>query len=215
MDPLGRSQAALIDSGPPEHRVPEDRQMGLVRAVAKAVLTRVARVVEKNHLFEKPGERQHQPKLPHDEDSEEPGPGTRAVDLEALKAALAPRSRPLLVHHWATWCDPCEEELPLVEQLAQELDGRLELVGVSWDRFQDFGRLQDTVDAVRGFSDAKGLSWPSLVVDADPEALFEALELDFRKVPQTRVIGPDGGLLLRVDGVLSAQDLDNIRGLVA
>lgn len=184
--------------------------MGLVRSLAKSVLNRVARAVGKNDLFEKPGERQHQPKLPIEEEGEEPEPARiRAADLKALQAAISEGGRPLLVHHWATWCDPCEEELPMVEELAR---AGVSVLGISWDRFQDFRGIDQVVASVAEYTQAKGLSWPTLVADAQPEALFEGLGLEFQKVPQSRLLGPEG-VLLQVDGVLGPEQLDAIRRL--
>lgn len=40
------------------------------------------------------------------------------VDLAALKGTL------VLVNFWATWCEPCRDEMPSLNQLQQRLHGR-------------------------------------------------------------------------------------------
>jgi len=57
------------------------------------------------------------------------------IDLEGYKKLLADhRGKPLLVTFWATWCEPCREEYPLVNQLAKEYAAKgLVVVGVDMD----------------------------------------------------------------------------------
>ena len=45
------------------------------------------------------------------------------------------RGKAVLVNFWASWCDPCRGEAPLLEQAAQSYAGRLVVLGVD---FQDF-----------------------------------------------------------------------------
>lgn len=42
--------------------------------------------------------------------------------------------RPLLVNFWATWCEPCRREIPLLKSLRREnVSKRLEIVGIAID----------------------------------------------------------------------------------
>jgi thiol-disulfide isomerase/thioredoxin len=48
------------------------------------------------------------------------------------------RGKPLLINLWATWCEPCRDEYPLLNELAKEYSPKgLQVVGVNYDQEGD------------------------------------------------------------------------------
>ena len=89
-----------------------------------------------------------------------PAPAFHLPRLDpAGEVALADlRGRVVLVNFWATWCKPCEEEMPAMERLYRRLQGRgCELLAIAVD---------EDADDVRRFRERLGLSFPILW---DPE----------------------------------------------
>ena len=64
-----------------------------------------------------------------------PDAGGRSVSLSAQ------HGHPVLLNFWATWCPPCVDEVPSLEDLARKLDGTdLRLLAVSVD--DDWGTIR-------------------------------------------------------------------------
>lgn len=53
-------------------------------------------------------------------------------DQEVLKADV-----PVLVDFWATWCGPCRMVAPVLEQLADEMDGKVRIAKLDVDSNQE------------------------------------------------------------------------------
>ena len=42
------------------------------------------------------------------------------------------RGHPLILNFWASWCDPCREEMPLLQQVYEDLGDRIFVVGINY-----------------------------------------------------------------------------------
>lgn len=50
-------------------------------------------------------------------------------------------NRPAVIDFYATWCGPCKALLPVVEQLSEEYDGKVDIYKVNVDEEQELARL--------------------------------------------------------------------------
>jgi thiol-disulfide isomerase/thioredoxin len=64
-----------------------------------------------------------------------PAPDLKIIDAQGYQQLLEQyRGKPLLVTFWATWCEPCRDEYPMLNQLAKEYAAKgLSVVGVNLD----------------------------------------------------------------------------------
>lgn len=134
----------------------------------------------------------------------------RPASLAALARALGPGPRLRVVNHWATWCEPCVDEIPLLVAIHLQLEDRADFLGICWERFDDDRPLDEIAVHVADFASVRAIRYPSLLVTDPPERFFEAMKLSWRKIPQTWLVAPDGSVLLRIEGALteeSAADL--------
>jgi peroxiredoxin len=71
-----------------------------------------------------------------------PTPDFQLPDAKGGSVSLsAQRGHPVLLNFWATWCPPCVDEVPSLEDLARKLDGTdLRLLAVSVD--DDWGAIR-------------------------------------------------------------------------
>ena len=58
---------------------------------------------------------------------------TTIPDLQSWETQVMQSSLPVFVDFWAEWCGPCRMVSPVVEELAQEYEGKVNFVKVNID----------------------------------------------------------------------------------
>jgi thiol-disulfide isomerase/thioredoxin len=94
----------------------------------------------------------------------------------------------IVVHFWATWCRPCQKELPALDALNSELaaqGGRVLAIAIDSD-----------VANVRRFAREHGLTLP--IIADGPAGL--ARQIDLNAVPFTVVLDREGDIALATAG---------------
>ena len=94
----------------------------------------------------------------------------------------------VLINFWATWCEPCREEMPTLERLSVERRASLAVLGVSLD---GVGR-----DRVRAFVRELGVTFPILL---DPGATV-ARQYRIRALPTSYIVDREGVVRYREIG---------------
>ena len=90
--------------------------------------------------------------------------------------AAAWPGKSLIMNFWATWCAPCQREVPLLKALSTEWAGRgIEVVGVAVDHR----------DKVQGFAEQFKIGYPLLVGEQDALDLASQLGLTSPVFPFT------------------------------
>ena len=136
-----------------------------------------------------------------------PADGCVPVGVPGLKAALTPGHTALVVNHWATWCDPCVDELPRLVRAAAGLGNSAEFIGVSWDLFDHPGAPAKVAAKVAAFASSSGVGFASVLFTGTPAELFSACGLDVELVPQTIVLAPDGTVCWHKKGMITDDDV--------
>ncbi len=108
------------------------------------------------------------------------------------------RGRPLVVNFWATWCPPCVEEMPALQQVRNEYLGRgVEVIGIGID---SAGKIAE-------FRDKYRISLPLLAAGAGGSQLNRALGNDSGALPYTVLVGSDGRVRERHLGQIKPEQL--------
>lgn len=98
-----------------------------------------------------------------------------------------------LLNVWASWCVPCHDEVPFLDQLAK--DKRIQLIGINY---------KDSPDNARRFLNRYGN--PFLATGRDDSGRA-SIDWGVYGVPETFLIGRDGRIAYKLVGPITADNL--------
>jgi len=116
-----------------------------------------------------------------------PMPGISVADF---KGAVT------LVNVWASWCVPCHDEAPLLEQLSA--DKRIRIVGINY---------KDQPDNARRFLGRYGNPFAAAGADSNGRA---SMEWGVYGVPETFIVGRDGTIAYKLVGPITEGNLERV-----
>jgi cytochrome c biogenesis protein CcmG, thiol:disulfide interchange protein DsbE len=114
-----------------------------------------------------------------------------------LSSALQ-SGKPVVVNFWASWCGPCADEAPVLQDAMRRYGDRVTFVGVD---------VQDTDSDAQTFLRKYGITYPNGSGNAGPISV----QYGMRGVPETYFIAPDGHLV-RKSNTLTSADLEQFVG---
>jgi thiol-disulfide isomerase/thioredoxin len=123
------------------------------------------------------------------------GGATPALELATLDGKTQRledfRGRVVLVNFWATWCEPCREEMPSIEKLRRSLDARrFAVIAVN---------VAEGPRAAAGFMEKMGLAGFNVLLDRD---LKTSRTWGARVLPATFIVDPAGKVRYSYYGAL-------------
>ncbi|MCG6965594.1 MAG: TlpA family protein disulfide reductase [Chromatiaceae bacterium] len=120
------------------------------------------------------------------------------VDLEGVQHGLSEwRGQVLVVNFWASWCAPCQAEIPQLVRLQSEFGARgLQIIGVGIDAPRRLANVRRSL----------GINYPVLIVEPEQAGRMLGDWGNARQfVPYTVVIDRDGRVAHRQFGELDRE----------
>lgn len=107
--------------------------------------------------------------------------------------------KPIIVNFWATWCGPCQSEMPAFDTMYQKYGDEVHFIMLN---LTDGSR--DTVESVTEFIKDAGYTFP-VYFDASMEGAYT---YSAYSIPMTLFITPDGQLAHTQMGAMSEETLE-------
>ena len=130
------------------------------------------------------------------DEARQPAPEFSLPDLDGESVSLASlRGKPVVLDFWATWCTPCQFQIPVLNEFYLRHAGRVEVVGVAVDAG---GR-----DVVAPFAAEQGIRYRVLIGDEGLAQRFGAIGY-----PTLYVLRADGTIASTHMGLVEPAELE-------
>ena len=128
--------------------------------------------------------------------------GLALLDVDGKEQRLDQwQGKVMVVNFWATWCEPCREEMPEFVKAQEALGGKgLQFVGIAIDQ----------PDKIRQFTKELKVNYPSLVGGYGALELSKTLGNKIMALPFTIILDRDGAVAFSQMGPLKPGKLDAI-----
>lgn len=140
------------------------------------------------------------------EDAIERAPDFTVIDRDGKPVKLSDlRGKPVILNFWASWCGPCQSEMPDFQKAYESYgeDVHFMIVNVT-----DGGR--ETVETARAYVDGQGYTFP-IYFDTTLEA---AILYGASAIPLTVFLDAEGRLVAYASGALTAATLQKGIGML-
>ena len=129
-----------------------------------------------------------------------------AVTIDGTRVTLSTdyAGKLILMDFWATWCEPCMEEVPGLVKAYKDFSKRgVAFLGITLDSPSDLAKVRSTMKA-------KGMAWPQVFddgsdIDGEGTIISEAYMVE--GIPFPLLIDGDTGLILARDVELRGSSL--------
>lgn len=131
-----------------------------------------------------------------------PAPDFELTSLDGTPVHLSEfKGHPILINYWATWCPPCREELPLIQDRLDRYGPDLVILTIN---------AGEDLETVKNYLNRNEFSFHVLL---DPDWKAEAL-YGVMAYPTSIFIDREGVIQARYVGGISASILDEYLGLI-
>lgn len=119
---------------------------------------------------------------------------TQDLDGESYTESIFKDHDLTMVNVFTTWCTPCVEEMPYLEELSNSMkDKNVQIVGVPLDVLDENGNVdEEMLDRAKLLAEQTGVTYPLLLPDS---GYMNGMLMGVEAVPYTFFVDKDGNIL--------------------